>query len=108
MEELIALGKDHQICPFYYTRALVDPNVEIVFVPYNYLFDKDARATTLAQIHWENAILIFDEAHNLEAFASDSASFDLTHVHIAGCITELTKTIQYIQQQSSHGGGGGN
>ena len=106
MEELIALGKGHQICPFYYTRALVDPNVEIVFVPYNYLFDKDARATTLAQIHWENAILIFDEAHNLEAFASDSASFDLTHVHIAGCITELTKTIQYIQQQSSHGGGG--
>ena len=97
MEELIALGKDHQICPFYYTRALVDPNVEIVFVPYNYLFDKDARDTTLAQIHWENAILIFDEAHNLEAFASDSASFDLTHIHIAGCITEITKTIQYIQ-----------
>jgi regulator of telomere elongation helicase 1 len=98
MEDLIAMGKEHGICPFYYTRALLDPGVEIVFVPYNYLFDRDSRETTLAQIPWSNAVVIFDEAHNLESFASESASFDLTNAHIAGCIAEISKTIHCIQQ----------
>ena len=35
------VGKKHQVCPFYYTRSLVE-TAELVLVPYNYLFDKDA------------------------------------------------------------------
>jgi regulator of telomere elongation helicase 1 len=102
LEELILMGKEHAVCSFYYTRALLHPNVDIIFVPYNYLFDAEARATTLAPIQWENAILIFDEAHNLESFASDASSFDLSHLHIAGCINEISKTIQYVQAMSSN------
>ena len=37
---------------------------ELVFLPYNYLIDSVVR--TAMQISVSNAVLIFDEAHNLE------------------------------------------
>lgn len=96
MEELVDMGKTNKVCPFYYTRSQVE-NAELVLLPYNYLFDKDARATTLSDIPWNNAVVIFDEAHNLESFASESASFDLSNTDVAGCISEVTKALNYIQ-----------
>jgi regulator of telomere elongation helicase 1 len=96
IEELVNLGKNRKVCPFYLSRGQV-ADAEIIFVPYNYLFDKDARSSTLADVQWENAVLIFDEAHNLESFASESASFDLSSVDIAGCINEVSRVIGYFQ-----------
>ena len=92
MEDLVTMGKKHKVCPFYYTRDQVE-NAELVLLPYNYLFDKDSRTTTLADIPWDNAVVIFDEAHNLESFASDSASFDFSSKDIAGCMIEIDKTL---------------
>ena len=72
-------------------------SAEIVFLPYNYLLDPDTRTNTLAEINWSNAIVIFDEAHNLESFASESASFDLSGVDLGGCIGEVQRAISYMQ-----------
>lgn len=96
MEDLLGMGNTRKVCPFYYTRSLVQ-DAELILVPYNYLFDKDARETTLQDVPWSNAVVIFDEAHNLESFASDSASFDLSSVDISGCISEVQKVIAYQQ-----------
>ena len=96
MEDLLVMGKTRKVCPFYYTRSLIQ-DAELILVPYNYLFDKDARDTTLADVPWSNAVVIFDEAHNLESFASDSASFDLSSVDISGCIQEVQRVIGYQQ-----------
>ena len=103
LEDLVEIGQEQKVCPFYYTRSLVE-NAEFVLLPYNYLFDKDARTTTLADIPWNNAVVIFDEAHNLESFASDSASFDLSSMDIAGCITEVTRAVNYLQTVPDYGG----
>jgi regulator of telomere elongation helicase 1 len=92
MEDLLDLGKTEKICPFYYTRNLVS-EAELILIPYNYLFDKDARESTLAEIPWNNTVVIFDEAHNLESFASDSASFDLSSIDVAGCISEVDRAL---------------
>lgn len=92
MEELVEMGKERRVCPFYHTRNQVE-NAELVLVPYNYLFDKDARSTTLADIPWNNAVVIFDEAHNLETFASDSASFELSSADVAGCLHEIQRVL---------------
>ena len=59
LEDLVSMGKGHSVCPFYYTREQVQ-KAELVLVPYNYLFDKDARQSTLADIPWDNAVVIFD------------------------------------------------
>lgn len=72
MEDLVRFGKISKICPYYHTRSLLKGDVELIFVPYNYLFDRDARESTFGDnINFDNAILIFDEAHNLEEFASE-------------------------------------
>eukprot|EP00957_Ditylum_brightwellii_P110261 8409634-Ditylum_brightwellii.AAC.1 len=42
MEDLVSLGKKSSICPFYHTRNQIS-EAEILFVPYNYLFDREAR-----------------------------------------------------------------
>lgn len=98
MEDLVAMGKSEKVCPFYYTRSLVR-EAELILIPYNYLFDKDARETTLAEVPWDNAVIIIDEGHNLESFASDSASFDLTSIDIAGCIAEVNRASNCIQMR---------
>ena len=38
-----------------------------------------------------NAVLISDEAYNLEAFASESASFALICGNVAGCVGEVQR-----------------
>jgi len=96
MEELITMGKKRKVCPFYLTRGHV-PQAEILFLPYNYLFDREARKNSMNEITWENSIVIFDEAHNLESFCSESASFDLTGIDVAGCIQEVTRAMGYMQ-----------
>lgn len=50
-------------CPYYMSRDL-HKTVGILFSPYNYLIDP-ARRDSLTGIQWDNAVLIFDEAHNL-------------------------------------------
>lgn len=60
IEELGRLGP----CPFYLSRDMAS-TAEIVFMPYNYLVDGKIRGG-LKMINWQNAVLIFDEAHNLE------------------------------------------
>jgi hypothetical protein len=50
-------------CPYYLSREL-HSTAEILFLPYNYLIDKDNRRS-LTGIDWDKTVLIFDEAHNL-------------------------------------------
>eukprot|EP00978_Attheya_sp_CCMP212_P014617 scaffold37345_cov53-Attheya_sp.AAC.1 len=103
MEDLVSMGHTSKVCPFYFTRSHV-ADADIIFVPYNYLFEKTSREGTLKDVKFEDSIIIFDEAHNLESFASDSASFDLTAVDIAGCIGEVARAIGYMQAHSEAGG----
>lgn len=96
VEDLVTLGKKRSICPFYYTRSHVK-DAELVLVPYNYLFDKDARTSALSDIDFTGSVLIFDEAHNLEGFASESASFDLTGCDVGGCVSEVSRAVGYLR-----------
>jgi regulator of telomere elongation helicase 1 len=90
MEELVAMGKVHSVCPFYYTQLQIE-NAELILVPYNFLFDKAAREEAFWDIPWDNTVVIFDDAHNLETFCSESMSFEITSADIAGCIREVQK-----------------
>lgn len=63
----------------------------IIFVPYNYLTDPIAR--TSLGISIENAILIFDEAHNVESVASDAFSYSFSCEDISACVSEIQQFI---------------
>jgi hypothetical protein len=77
------------------TRTLL-PDADILFVPYNYLIDPIARKAI--GISLENAVLIFDEAHNVESVASEAASYAVTSNDLAGCIGEVQQFIQALSE----------
>jgi len=96
IEELVSIGKRDSICSYYYSKEQLK-SAELVFLPYNYLLDPNIRATV--KIDWRNAIVIVDEAHNLEKVACDAASVTISSENIASIIKELQETIGLIRKQ---------
>ena len=86
IEDIVNLGSTRTICPYFLSREMAS-NAELIFMPYNYLIDSRNRAGL--GIRWERAVLIFDEAHNIENACSDAASFDLPSSILAGSIEEI-------------------
>ncbi|XP_010538012.1 PREDICTED: regulator of telomere elongation helicase 1 [Tarenaya hassleriana] len=91
IEDLINIGKESGPCPYYVTREL-QKDVDILFAPYNYLIDHGYRK--YLKINWNNSILIFDEAHNLESLCADAASFDFPSAHLSACISEAQECVE--------------
>eukprot|EP00871_Galdieria_phlegrea_P002921 jgi/Galph1/362/GphlegSOOS_G5110.1 len=91
MEDLFLLGKKEKVCPFYLTKE-IEPNSEVIFLPYNYVVNQRLRSSL--GLDFLNDIIIFDEAHNLEQVASDSASFDLSSDLLLHCIRQVEKMLR--------------
>jgi chromosome transmission fidelity protein 1 len=62
IEELVELGIKYQTCPYYGTRTSV-ADADVLCVPYNLLFQQNAR--TSSGIELKDNIIILDEAHNV-------------------------------------------
>ena len=102
IEEIAAMGRARQVCPYYYSRSpgtLVD--ADVVFVPYNYIIDRSARRGL--DLNWDNCVIIFDEAHNLDQVCSDSASFDLTAAELAACMEEVDQAVEILLSDDAAG-----
>lgn len=90
IEDLVSIGKQHHCCPYYLSQEL-GKGADIIFIPYNYLLDPKIRE--LNQITLKNAIVIFDEAHNLENVCEQSASTFITSIHIRKAIRNINHVI---------------
>ena len=62
------------MCPYYLQKNRA-AFADIILMPYNYLIDPRIRDNY--KIRFENAIIIIDEAHNIEKVAEDVASFEI-------------------------------
>lgn len=66
IEDLYELGKKKSgPCPYFFSRKMAEI-CDIVFVPYNYLIDKQTRHGLESLFNWTGSVVIFDEAHNIE------------------------------------------
>lgn len=63
-----------QVCPYFLSRDLAG-TADVIFMPYNYLVDSSSRAQ-LSNINWNNAVIIVDEAHNIQASGLDDVNAD--------------------------------
>ena len=62
IEDLVTFGRLHKGCPYYLSKDAQNM-ADIVFLPYNYILDPEARKAQ--NIDLTDSVLIFDEAHNL-------------------------------------------
>ncbi len=97
IEDIVKLSKTDGVCGYFFSRGMIEKS-ELILLPYNYLLDSNIRSTL--KIDWNNSIVIFDEAHNLEKVASDAASFKLTSTELAECINELQKVLTALKEDN--------
>jgi chromosome transmission fidelity protein 1 len=74
IEELVSLGKKLNTCPYYATRRAVKL-AQVVCMPYSVLLHADTRKSM--GIDLNNAVVIFDEAHNVVEAVNHIHSADM-------------------------------
>jgi len=85
IEDLVSFGKSSCVCPYYLSRQATE-SADIVFLPYNYLVDgKMQDQLNLV----ENNLVIFDEAHNVDAQCCEASSIDFTPDIWRSCVKEI-------------------
>ncbi|XP_036388440.1 regulator of telomere elongation helicase 1 isoform X1 [Megalops cyprinoides] len=90
VEDLVKAGNKQRVCPYYLSRSLKQ-QADIIFMPYNYLLDPKSRRAH--NIELKGAVVIFDEAHNVEKMCEESTSFDLTPYDLASAIDTVDKLL---------------
>ena len=74
IEDLVTAGKKSRACPYFAAKHAAE-GAELVFCPYNYLLDPAVRSAM--DIDVKGAIVILDEAHNVEDTSREAASCDI-------------------------------
>ncbi|CAN0927431.1 Fanconi anemia group J protein homolog [Linum grandiflorum] len=74
IEDLVKVGTAVKGCPYYAARAMAD-DAQLVFCPYSYVINPIIRGAMEVDI--TGAIIVLDEAHNIEDIARDAGSVDL-------------------------------
>lgn len=86
IEDLHKLGSEMQLWPYYFQKFRIS-EADVIFMPYNYLLDSKLRSTF--HIKFEDWIIIFDEAHNIEKVCEDISSFEISMAQLDDVIYEL-------------------
>uniref|UniRef100_A0A3B4BKS9 Regulator of telomere elongation helicase 1 n=1 Tax=Periophthalmus magnuspinnatus TaxID=409849 RepID=A0A3B4BKS9_9GOBI len=102
VEDLVKYGSKQRVCPYYLSRTLKQ-QADIIFMPYNYLLDPKSRRAH--NIELSKAVVIFDEAHNVERTCEESTSFDLTPYDMASAITAVDRLLVEQTKEVSRGDG---
>ncbi|KAJ1411488.1 P-loop containing nucleoside triphosphate hydrolase [Sesbania bispinosa] len=74
IEDLVKIGQAVKGCSYYAARSMSDDAL-LVFCPYNYIINPVIRAAMDVDI--KGAIIILDEAHNIEDITRDAGSVDI-------------------------------
>ncbi len=62
---------ESSVCPYYLSRA-IQAHAELTFAPYNYILDPGIRR--VMNISLKNAVVVLDEAHNVESTLCEGGS----------------------------------
>ena len=100
VEELKDIAKKLKFCPFFFER---DKSIhsDLIFLPYNYIFDPSIKKRM--KIQMKNAILIVDEAHNIQEVCNDSVSKDFDSNMIDEVLGDLKSLKIFLEEGQVNG-----
>ncbi|PAV74099.1 hypothetical protein WR25_22592 [Diploscapter pachys] len=96
IEELTTVASKHRQCSYYLSRHM-SKEANLVLLPYNYLINVGMMQAFDLQLN--GAIVIFDEAHNLESQCEEEASTSISTTVIGRAIEEMQQAILLAQTQ---------
>ena len=91
IEELAEYVCNKKLCPFYKEKKSAN-NSDIIFMPYDFLFNKDFKK--ILDINIDNNILIIDESHNLSKLCQDINSISISTEDLEDIIQDLYQFIE--------------
>lgn len=74
IEDLRKMGTKCQVCPYYYSKSIVN-SCDVIVLSYNYLIERECRSIIFNLI--KDNYIVFDEAHNLVKLLEESNSWEL-------------------------------
>lgn len=95
IEDLVQVGKKCKACPYYLSRELAS-RADIIFMPYNYLLDP--KILKNFKINLKDAVIIIDEAHNVERVCEESASIHFASSDVTSCINDITHIMKSMEK----------
>ena len=99
VEDLCVIGKKRKACPYFVSQKWAQ-TADVVFCPYNYLIDPVIRRSM--QINLDGAVVIFDEAHNIEDASREAASLDIDEATMEATRQALVLPLEINGREHPH------
>ncbi|KAF4615356.1 hypothetical protein D9613_003053 [Agrocybe pediades] len=96
LEDVTQYGRDKGICPYFAVRRMM-PFVDIIIYSFHYLLDPKV-AEQVSKEMSKDAIVVFDEAHNIDNVCIESLSIDLTRPMLDAAGRSVTKLSEKIEE----------
>ena len=92
LDDLKAYGKEHNLCPYFLARHVLGV-ADVITYSFQYLLDPKVSAAVSKELYKQekDAIVVFDEAHNIDDVCISALSVNLDRRTIDGCSRNLAK-----------------
>ncbi|KAI0807346.1 DNA repair helicase [Fomes fomentarius] len=100
LADVLQHGRENRLCPYFTVRRMM-PFVDVIIYSFHYLLDPKVAEQVSKELS-KDAIVVFDEAHNIDNVCIESLSIDLTRpmldsaarsvVRLGDRIEEIKKT----------------
>ena len=96
LDDLRAFGKAAGVCPYFMARKLMS-EANVIIYSYYYLLDPKVAELVSRELP-RDAIIIFDEAHNIDNVCIESLSIDLTRYNLESGVRSLQKLSEKVEK----------
>lgn len=96
LADVLQYGRDNGVCPYFTVRRMM-PFVDIIIYSFHYLLDPKV-AEQVSKEMSKDAIVVFDEAHNIDNVCIESLSIDLTRPMLDSAARSVGKLGEKIEE----------
>jgi len=96
LADVLQHGRDNTTCPYFTVRRML-PFVDIIIYSFHYLLDPKV-AEQVSKEMSKDAIVVFDEAHNIDNVCIESLSIDLTRPMLDSAARSIGKLSDKIEE----------
>ncbi|KAG6376143.1 hypothetical protein JVT61DRAFT_2117 [Boletus reticuloceps] len=96
LADVLQHGRDNGTCPYFTVRRMM-PFVDVIIYSFHYLIDPKVADQVSKELS-KDAIVVFDEAHNIDNVCIESLSIDLTRPMLDSAARSVTKLGEKIDE----------
>ncbi|PFH54360.1 hypothetical protein AMATHDRAFT_135477 [Amanita thiersii Skay4041] len=96
LADIIEHGREKGICPYFAVRRMM-PFVDVIIYSFHYLLDPKVADQVSKELS-KDAIVVFDEAHNIDNVCIESLSIDLTRPMLDSATRSIGKIGERIEE----------